>query len=269
MDILNRRPQGEPVLEDGFLCSVCFQECTVNRRCSVCKLVYYCGTKCQTAYWNAHKEVCTHDTVRAARREDKILALQHNIIDVNEICFVLSKLACHLLALRTTPDNADNTRALHLLWDLHPTSDGRQILHLLRASMYDIPPDDSYYHSPTALVRRPTALSEMHEALVVSGQAQWVAVVPVFSRPNFEKRHNAMVAAGRTSIYVPAYVDILNLSSADAHRLDALAQLEMMYGFPEATYAQALVRQVNDIIAADTENRHGWRTRRRSLQEGQ
>ena len=147
---------------------------------------------------DAHKEVCTHDTVRAARRELKIIRLQHNIIDVGEICVVLSKLACHLLALRTNPENADNTHALNLIWDLRPTSDGRKMLHLLRASMYDIPPDDTYYRSPAALVRRPRALSELHEALVVSGQAQWVAVVPVFSHPNFEKRHNAIVAAGGT-----------------------------------------------------------------------
>lgn len=189
-----------------------------------------------------HKVVCTYDTVKAARREAKILRLQHNIIDVSEVCFVLMKLASHLLALHISAEKADNNHALNLIWDLRPASNGKKMLCLLRASILDIPPDHPYYRSPTSQERRPRALSEMHQILIERGEAQWVAVVPVFGYPNFEERHNAMIAAGGTSLYIPQSVDILNFSSTEANRLYAIAQLEMMYGYSEASYTQALVR---------------------------
>ncbi|KZV67095.1 hypothetical protein PENSPDRAFT_64961 [Peniophora sp. CONT] len=49
MDALNRRPPGETVGDSGQLCSVCLQRCEKYRRCSICKLVAYCGTECQRA----------------------------------------------------------------------------------------------------------------------------------------------------------------------------------------------------------------------------
>ena len=122
-----------------------------------------------------------------------------------------------------------------------------------------------------------TLLYEMHQDLVNAGFEEWVSVVPVFSYPNLEDRHIAMVATGGAKIYAFFSHDILNVCSTEARRLRALAQLEMLLSYPGESYTEFLVRcatrypcrrtlnslsdfrQINDIIAADTENKHGWR----------
>jgi len=39
-------------------CSRCGKECTVLKRCSICKHDWYCGADCQKAAWKGHKKTC-------------------------------------------------------------------------------------------------------------------------------------------------------------------------------------------------------------------
>jgi hypothetical protein len=40
------------------LCVVCGTVGAPNRKCSVCRSVYYCSEVCQQAHWREHKSVC-------------------------------------------------------------------------------------------------------------------------------------------------------------------------------------------------------------------
>ena len=49
-----------------LLCSYCNRDLTDNpdkKKCSNCKLVYYCNQKCQKKDWSSHKKVCKKNRI--------------------------------------------------------------------------------------------------------------------------------------------------------------------------------------------------------------
>jgi hypothetical protein len=40
----------------AIICGVCRKP--ADMKCSVCKLIYYCGVACQRVHWPAHKKYC-------------------------------------------------------------------------------------------------------------------------------------------------------------------------------------------------------------------
>nr|QBK93491.1 MAG: MYND finger protein [Pithovirus LCPAC404] len=43
---------------EKYICGCCGESGEKMKKCSVCKLVYYCSVKCQKKNWNLHQKVC-------------------------------------------------------------------------------------------------------------------------------------------------------------------------------------------------------------------
>nr|QBK93867.1 MAG: MYND finger protein [Pithovirus LCPAC406] len=44
--------------DEDYICGNCGETKEKMQRCSICKLTYYCGRKCQKTDWKFHKKVC-------------------------------------------------------------------------------------------------------------------------------------------------------------------------------------------------------------------
>ncbi|XP_069585392.1 ankyrin repeat and MYND domain-containing protein 2 [Ranitomeya imitator] len=55
--VLTQAITGQVGFVDAEFCTTCGEK-GADKRCSVCKLVIYCGQKCQKLHWFAHKKVC-------------------------------------------------------------------------------------------------------------------------------------------------------------------------------------------------------------------
>ena len=61
-------------------CMVCEEEKEDLKRCSVCKMVYYCDEVCQKVGWKSHKLSCQKLTNMVAKADESIGALGRDVV---------------------------------------------------------------------------------------------------------------------------------------------------------------------------------------------
>ena len=66
----------EPAADGTRRCLSCWRATSGIKRCTGCKMVFYCNVNCQKRHWKAHRSVCRSAAARArARAEQELLQL--------------------------------------------------------------------------------------------------------------------------------------------------------------------------------------------------
>eukprot|EP01084_Bolivina_argentea_P285102 488840_1 len=79
-------------------CRFCNKE-KVRFRCSSCKSIYYCGSKCQSKHWDIHKKECKKMAKIRKQKLQKQLSKHH--YSFNSLCNVIHE--CELIKLYNVP----------------------------------------------------------------------------------------------------------------------------------------------------------------------
>eukprot|EP00961_Rhodomonas_salina_P006683 90765-Rhodomonas_salina.1 len=59
------------MLAEDLACAACGVKNSIMKRCTRCRIVYYCGRDCQVAHWGQHKVQCTSVEPNAGEQQNR------------------------------------------------------------------------------------------------------------------------------------------------------------------------------------------------------